>query len=86
MFDQYIVESLAGRGFFITSSGELCLRPSGAAISSAYLWAAQPQSSSAKRILNTFFVSDVYVDGYMYGKAVDERDAGTRELQTFVLH
>ena len=87
-FDQYIVTSLVGRRFFITSSGELCLGSGAAKIGDII---CIPLGCSTPVILRKedseyFFVGDVYVDGYMYGKAIDELDAGTRELQTFVLH
>ncbi|KAF4442227.1 hypothetical protein F53441_11789 [Fusarium austroafricanum] len=32
------------------------------------------------------YVGDIYVDGYMFGKAVDQWEAGQRELKTYVLH
>ncbi|GAB1315425.1 hypothetical protein MFIFM68171_05635 [Madurella fahalii] len=32
------------------------------------------------------FVGDVYLDGYMYGKAVEERNNKERELRRYVLH
>lgn len=31
-------------------------------------------------------VGDVYVHGYMYGKAVEEYEEGTRQLREYVLH
>jgi len=31
-------------------------------------------------------VGDVYVTGYMYGRAIDQWKDGSRELQKFVLH
>lgn len=32
------------------------------------------------------FVGDVYIHGYMYGKAVQEYEDGTRELREYILH
>ena len=39
-----------------------------------------------KRNHNTYrFVGDIYIDGYMYGEAVEELAAKKRELESFVL-
>jgi hypothetical protein len=32
------------------------------------------------------FVGDVYINGYMHGRAVDEWKEGKRELKKYILH
>ena len=31
------------------------------------------------------YIGDAYVDGYMYGRAMDELNSGTRKLESIVL-
>lgn len=89
VFEDYFADAMAGRRFFVTSNGLLCLG-SGATRSSDLV--CVPLGCSTPIILRKInegykYVGDVYVDGYMYGKAVEEMktDMPYRQLQSCVL-
>jgi hypothetical protein len=88
MFSDYIMYAMAGRRFSISSLGLLCLG-SGASASGDVI--CVPLGCSTPIILRKqsqgyTYIGVVYVDGYMYGRATEELNNGTRQLQTFVIH
>jgi hypothetical protein len=87
-FSEYFASAIPGRRFAITKSGLLCLG-SGCLTGDDII--CVPLGCSTPIILRKhgegyLFVGDVYVDGYMYGKAIYEFGEGTRHLEIFVLH
>lgn len=87
-FSDIFAGTIPGRRFAITRSGLMCLG-SGALHGDDII--CVPLGCSTPVILRKhgegyLFVGDVYVDGYMYGKAMDEMGQGIRQLETFVLH
>jgi hypothetical protein len=88
LFEDCILRYMAGRRFFFTTSGLLCI---GSGITGVGDIICVPLGCSTPVILRELkdgyrFIGDAYVDGYMYGKAIDELESGARKLQTFVLH
>jgi hypothetical protein len=88
MLQEYCGSRMMGRCFFLTESarmgmgtgfmapGDLVVVPLGC-FTPILL---RPQGDEYR------FVGDVYIHGYMYGKAFDEMKAGERKLETYVLH
>jgi hypothetical protein len=81
---------LAGRAFCVTNNG---LMGVGSAFMTTGDIVIAPFGCHTPTILRPegnkdryHYVGEVYVDGYMDGKAVDELDAGNRRLSKFVLH
>ncbi|KAF4630895.1 hypothetical protein G7Y89_g7230 [Cudoniella acicularis] len=84
----YILDSVRGRRFGLTSSGQLFL---GAGFCSAADVICVPLGCPTPVILRKqrqgyAYIGDVYVDGYMYGKAVEEWEKKDKKLLTFELH
>lgn len=87
MFSDYIVGAMAGRRFAITASGLLCLG-TGCLTDGDII--CVPLGCSTPVVLRQYnqgylFVGDVYVDGYMYGRAVEELNSGARLLEKYSL-
>ncbi|KAL5313364.1 hypothetical protein ACEPPN_019097 [Leptodophora sp. 'Broadleaf-Isolate-01'] len=82
------VEAMTGRCFAITASGLLCLGSRAHQIEDII---CIPLGSSTPIILRKrgegyTYIGDIYVDGYMDGKAIEELEHGTRELRRFALN
>lgn len=87
MLSQYFSASMAGRCFAITSSGLMCLGSGALQVGDIV---CVPLGCSTPVILRErgdgyTFVGDVYVDGYMHGKAIEDWQNGTRQVQKFVM-
>lgn len=83
----YIQPSMAGRRFCITDRGLLCLG-SGALGPGDII--CVPLGCPTPVILRRKgteweFIGDIYVDGYMQGRAIEELQSGQRQLENFVL-
>ncbi len=79
--------SMTGRCFAITRSGLLCLGSGALQVEDIV---CVPLGCSTPIILRKrgegyTFIGDVYVDGYMHGKAIDDWKNGRLELETFSL-
>lgn len=88
LFSQYFASAIPGRRFAVTNSGLLCLGSgclNGGDIVCVPLGCSTP-IVLRKHDAGYLFVGDIYVDGYMYGKAIDELNEGTRQLATYTLH
>lgn len=88
IIEDTLLKYLAGRRFSSTKSGLICI---GSGLTAVGDIIVVPLGCSTPVILRKLkdgyrFIGDVYVDGYMYGKAIDELESGARKLQTFVLH
>jgi len=86
-FTDFIIPVFADRRFFLTNTGLLCLGPGCANVGDII---CVPLGCSTPIILREYgqcylYVGDAYVDGYMYGRAIDEWESGQRKLQSFVL-
>ena len=86
-FEDFLVDAMAGRKFLISDSGLLCLGSGYAEYqdSICVLFGCPTPVLLRKRKDYYEYVGDVYVDGYMHGKAIDELKNGTRKLETFEL-
>lgn len=87
IFEDYFEVPIAKRKFLVASSGLLCLGSDHANSSDII---CVPLGCSTPIILRKkgneyIFIGDCYVDGYMYGRAIQEWEAGDRELYNFVL-
>jgi hypothetical protein len=88
LFSDYIERAMAGRRFFISRGDLLCL-------GSGVAWPGDiicvPLGCSTPIVLREHsqgcytYIGDIYVDGYMYGRAVEELNSGQRQVQTFVI-
>jgi hypothetical protein len=83
-----IMDSMAARRFCISSTGLLCL---GASALRKDDIVVVPLGCSAPIVLRRqgqeyTYVGDIYVDGYMYGMAIEELNSGIRQLQSFTLN
>ena len=84
----YIVDSMVARRFCISSAGLLCLGASALRKDDVIV---VPLGCSAPIVLRRqgqeyTYVGDIYVDGYMYGMAIEELNSGMRQLQSFALN
>ena len=89
IFEDYFADAITGRRFMVTSNGLICLG-SGATRSGDVV--CVPLGCSTPVILRKIndgykYVGDIYVDGYMDGKAVEEMESGLphRQLQAYLL-
>ena len=83
----YIESSIAGRRFCISDDSLLCLGPGNLGPGDTI---CVPLGCSTPIILRKkgaewHYVGDIYVDGYMYGRAIEEFQNGQRQLEHFVL-
>jgi hypothetical protein len=79
---------VAARRFCVSSTGLLCL---GASVLRKDDVIVIPLGCSTPTILRRHareytYVGDIYVDGYMYGLAVEELNNGARYLESFTLN
>jgi hypothetical protein len=87
MLFNFFHRTMAGRRFCMTFTGLLCLGSSSCVQDDIVI---VPLGCSTPIILRkrnqTYtYIGDIYVDGYMYGRAIDELNSGVRQLQNFVL-
>lgn len=85
--DEDFTNAMTGRCFATTHSGLLCL---GSGALQAEDLVCVPLGSSTPIILRKrgdryTFIGDIYVDGYMDGKAIDDWRNGMREVETFAI-
>lgn len=87
LFEEFLARHMAGQQFLISSSGLLCLGPgcAGPGDLICILLGCSTPVLLRKRKDYYEYVGNVYVDGYMYGKAIEELNNRTRQLQTFDL-
>jgi hypothetical protein len=81
------VNAMTGRCFATTRSGLLCLGSGALQVEDIV---CVPLGCSTPVILRKrgdgyTFIGDIYVDGYMYGKAIDDWRNGTRKMETFAI-
>jgi hypothetical protein len=87
LFEDFLVGAMTGRQFMMSNSDMLCLG-TGAADPGDLICVLLGCSTPIilRKVKDYYlYIGDVYVDGYMYGKAIDELNNGTRQLQTFEL-
>jgi hypothetical protein len=87
IFYSCIMDSISARRFCISSTGLLCL---GSSFGRKDDLIVIPLGCSTPIMLRRqgqeyTYVGDIYVDGYMYGKAIEELNSGMRHLQLFTL-
>lgn len=87
IFYKCIMESMAARRFCFSSTGLLCLGASALRKDDVIV---VPLGCSTPIVLRRqgqeySYIGDIYVDGYMYGAAVEELKSGVRYLQSFIL-
>lgn len=89
IFEDYFADAMTGRRFLLTSNGLFGLG-TGAARSGDIV--CVPLGCSTPVILRKVgdgyrYVGDVYIDGYMYGKAIEEMERGVlnRQPRSFLL-
>jgi hypothetical protein len=80
--------AMTGRCFATTRSGLFCLGSGALQVEDLI---CVPLGCSTPIILRKrgdgyTFIGDIYVDGYMHGKALDDWRNGTRKLETFAIH
>ncbi|PSS18561.1 hypothetical protein M430DRAFT_35062 [Amorphotheca resinae ATCC 22711] len=88
IFYSRVMDSMAARRFSIGCTGLLCL---GSSFGRKDDIIVIPLGCSTPIMLRRqgqdyIYVGDIYVDGYMYGRAIDELNNGMRQLQTFTLN
>jgi hypothetical protein len=87
LFYSCIMDSISARRFCISSTGLLCL---GASLGRKDDLIVVPLGCSTPIILRRqgqeyTYIGDVYVDGYMYGRAIEDLNNGARQVQPFTL-
>jgi hypothetical protein len=88
IFYSCILDSMAARRFCISSTGLLCLGASALRKDDIIVI---PLGCSTPIVLRRqgqdyTYVGDIYVDGYMYGMAIEELNEGTCRLEPFTLN
>jgi hypothetical protein len=87
LIEEILLHNLPGRCFMISDTGLLCLGAGpadGGDLICVLLGCSTPLILRECKGYYTY-IGDAFVDGYMYGKAIDELNDGARELQTFEL-
>jgi hypothetical protein len=84
---EIFTKAMTGRCFAITCSGLLCLGSGALQVEDLI---CVPRGCSTPVILRKrgdayTFIGDIYVDGYMHGKAIEDYQNGTRQVQTFMI-
>jgi hypothetical protein len=85
VFESLLRHNLPGRRFMITDTDLLCLGAGSARTGDLICVLLGCSTSVILRQCKDYYiyVGDVFLDEYMYGKAIEELNTGVRELQTF---